>query len=85
MACYLEDNPDCSLQDAIRIAESLSQRYRMGSFPRELGIPESRRTSQQCSISMKAGELVVIKKEKGAMKNIAPKFASQFIEKQHLR
>lgn len=36
MARYLEANPDCSLQEAIRTAESLSHRCRMGFFPGDL-------------------------------------------------
>lgn len=96
MARYLEANPDCSVQDAARMAESLSRRCRMGFFPGNLVyLKAGGRVSNAAYlgakilslnplIEMKNGKLVATKKYRGKMKTIVPKLVRDFTEEQHL-
>lgn len=97
MARFLEANPDCSVREAVRIAEELSQNCRMGFFPGDLVYLKAggrvsnaaylgaRILSLNPLIEMKAGKLVATKKYRGKMKTIAPKLVCDFAEDQRLR
>lgn len=92
MARYLEANPDCSLQEAVGMAESLSRRCRMGFFPGDLlYLKAGGRVSNAAYlgakilslnplIEMTDGKLIATKKYRGSMKTIAPKLVRSFAE-----
>lgn len=96
MARYLEANPDCSLEDAVHMAETLSHRCRMGFFPGDLVYLKAggrvsnaaylgaKILSLKPLIEMVDGKLIATKKYRGSMKNIAPKLVQSFVEEQHL-
>lgn len=96
MARYLEANPDCSLQEAVSMAENLSRRCRMGFFPGDLAyLKAGGRVSNAAYlgakiltltplIEIKDGKLEATKKYRGSMKNIAPKLVQNFAEQQQL-
>lgn len=96
MAHYLEANPGCSLQDAVKKAEEYSRRCRMGFFPGDLVYLKAggrvsnaaylgaKLLSLSPLIEMQDGRLEATKKYRGSMKNIAPKLVRNFIEEQQL-
>lgn len=97
MARYLETNPDCSLQEAIHMAESLSRRCRMGFFPGDLMyLKAGGRVSNAAYlgatilslnplIEVIEGKLHATKKYRGSMKNVAPKLLQYFVEEHRLQ
>lgn len=96
MARYLEDHPDCSLDEAISMAKDLSRRCRMGFFPGDLVYLKvggrvsnaaylgAKILSLNPLIEMKDGKLVGTKKYRGSMKSIVPKLVQDFTVGQQL-
>lgn len=90
LARYLEDNPDCTLEQAVAKAEELSRRCRMGFFPGDLAyLRAGGRVSNAAYlgakilhlnplIELKDGHLTATKKYKGRMEKVAPKFLNDF-------
>lgn len=96
MARYLEANPDCPLEEAIRMVERLSHRCRMGFFPGDLAYLKAggrvtnaaylgaKILSLKPLIEVKNGNLEATKKYRGKMERVATKLLHDFSKGQQL-
>ena len=92
LARYLEANPGCTTEDAVRKAEELSARVKMGFFPGDLAyLRAGGRVSNAAYlgakvlrlnplIELKDGHLVATKKYQGRMDKVAPRLLHDFVQ-----
>ena len=96
LARYLEENPDCSLDEVIDKANELSRQCRMGFFPGDLAyLKAGGRVSNAAYLGAKIlslnplielqdGYLKATKKYRGKMTKVALKLLEEFAEQQNL-
>lgn len=96
MARYLEENPDCTLEQAVKKAEEISAKTRMGFFPGDLAyLRAGGRVSNAAYLGAKilslnpliellGGELKATKKYRGKMDKVAPRFLRDYVQEQNL-
>lgn len=97
LARYLEQNPACSLEEAVAKAEELSRKCKMGFFPGDLAyLRAGGRVSNAAYlgakilhlnplIELKDGHLTATKKYQGRMEKVALKLLQEFAENNHLK
>ena len=96
MARYLEEHPDCSLEEATAKAQELGQRCHMGFFPGDLAYLRAggrvsnaaylgaRILSLHPLIEVLDGKLKATQKYRGKMLKAAPKLLNDFVEQYQL-
>lgn len=97
LARYLEQHPDASVAEVVARAEDLRDRCRMGFFPGDLAyLRAGGRVSNAAYLGAKLlslnplielldGKLTATKKYRGRMTAVAPKFLTEYVEKNHLQ
>lgn len=97
LARWLEENPDCSVEEAVAKAEELRDACCMGFFPGDLAyLRAGGRVSNAAYLGAKIlslnplielldGHLKATKKYRGKMNAVAPKFLREYVEKNNLK
>lgn len=97
MARFLEENPDCPLEEVIEKAESVIWHCRMGFFLGDLVYLKAggrvsnaqylgaKLLSLHPLIELRDGKLQATKKYRGSMEKVVPGFFREFVEGQRLR
>ena len=96
MARFLQEHPDCTLEEAVAKAEQLRDDCRMGFFPGDLAyLRAGGRVSNAAYLGAKIlslnplielldGHLKATKKYRGKMDAVAPKFLREYVERCNL-
>ena len=97
MARFLQEHPDCTLEEAVAKAEQLRDDCRMGFFPGDLAyLQAGGRVSNAAYLGAKIlslnplielldGHLKATKKYRGKMESVAPKFLRDYVERNNLK
>lgn len=97
VARYLEQNPDCSLEDVLRVAEEYSRKCHMGFFPGDLAYLRAggrvsnaaymgaKLLSLNPLIEIEDGYLNATKKYRGKLNRITKTFMEEFTAKHRLK
>lgn len=97
MADYLERNPECSVENAVRVAEKFCQQCHMCFLPADLAyLKAGGRVSNMAYlgarvlsvlplIELKEGKLVVTKKYRGSIEKIAIRLLEEFVCEKRLK
>ena len=97
MARFLQEHPDCTLEEAVAKAEQLRDDCRMGFFPGDLAyLRAGGRVSNAAYLGAKIlslnplielldGHLKATKKYRGKMESVTPKFLRDYVERNNLK